>query len=77
MSISMPEFSPDRSSENPGSSIGFQRVRFPYRIQCRACGFEPLDAVTPPPRCPKCAGGAWERFVIPRSLVLSATDGCA
>jgi len=45
----------------------------PYRLQCRACGFEPLDAIVAPKRCPKCACRAWERFAFPRSLLMNAT----
>jgi hypothetical protein len=42
---------------------------FPFRMQCRACGFEPDNAITPPKRCPKCAGHVFERFILPRSLL--------
>ena len=45
---------------------------YPYRMQCRACGFEPLDASIAPLRCPKCATTSWERYTIPGSLLMDA-----
>ena len=39
------------------------------RLECRRCGFEPDAALAPPPACPKCHGGAWERYFVPGSLV--------
>jgi hypothetical protein len=69
MSIAMDRFGLNEPvSESLASSRSGVLV-FPYRLQCRSCGFEPADAIIPPSRCPKCAGGAWERFAYPRSLL--------
>ena len=40
-----------------------------FRTQCRSCGFEPSDPLTPPTACPKCSGKAWERFNLPGSIL--------
>ena len=32
-------------------------------VQCHACGYEPPRPDHPPRQCPKCLGGAWERFI--------------
>ena len=40
-----------------------------FHTQCRRCGYEPEDLVTPPSVCPKCYSNAWERFAIPGSLL--------
>jgi hypothetical protein len=40
-----------------------------HQTQCRSCGFEPEDRLTPPTRCPKCSGTAWERFALPGSIL--------
>ena len=45
-----------------------QRVTV-FQMQCRNCGFEPEDPVTPPKVCPKCRGNAWERFALPGSIL--------
>jgi rubrerythrin len=72
MSIAMEQFgSQERRSESRALDGSPSRA-FPYRLQCRACGFEPENAVTAPARCPKCAGSAWERFALPRSLLTTA-----
>jgi len=42
---------------------------FPFRMQCRSCGFEPDGVIKLPERCPKCAGQAFERFIRPGSLL--------
>jgi hypothetical protein len=62
------------SSEQPSNSLTADRctTAFPYRVQCRACSFEHPNAMARPRRCPKCAGGAWERFAFPRSLLMYA-----
>jgi rubredoxin len=73
MSIAMEIFGMTEQPAKFGASIEMPGHLFPYRLQCRACGFEPLDAIVPPPRCPKCAAGAWERLPIPRSLLMNAT----
>jgi hypothetical protein len=43
-----------------------------FILQCRACGFEPENVVTPPPLCPKCHGKSWERFAKPGSILENA-----
>jgi len=72
MSIAMERFG---SSEQPFDSRALSRLQsqvFPYRLQCRECGFEPVGAIVPPPRCTKCFGHSFERFVFPRSLLMCA-----
>ncbi|HEY8669015.1 MAG TPA: hypothetical protein VIL86_20365 [Tepidisphaeraceae bacterium] len=43
-----------------------------FQLQCRACGYEPEDAVVAPKVCPKCHGEAWERFARPGSILENA-----
>ena len=43
-----------------------------FQLQCRCCGFEPEDVVTPPRVCPKCHGETWERFARPGSILDNA-----
>lgn len=74
MSIAMEKFGSNEQFSEYNASSALQSPAFPYRLQCRTCGFEPLDAITPPPRCPKCSGHSWERFAFPRSLLMST--GC-
>ena len=72
MSIAMELFgSSERTSESPESSGG-PGPNFPFQLQCRTCGFEPIDVIAPPPCCPKCTGHSWERFAIARSLLMHA-----
>ena len=40
-----------------------------FQTQCRSCGYEPEDPLTPPKACPKCSGKAWERFNLPGSIL--------
>lgn len=41
-----------------------------FHLECHSCGFEPPDAaLAPPPVCPKCHGGAWERYARPGSIL--------
>ena len=40
-----------------------------HQTQCRSCGFEPDDPVSPPRVCPKCRGTHWERFALPGSIL--------
>jgi hypothetical protein len=70
MSIAMDRFGSD-AQPDIGKPGGSPSSTFPYRLQCRACSFEPTGAIIQPVRCPKCASGAWERFAIPRSLLLN------
>ena len=44
-----------------------------FQLQCRACGHEPENVVTPPRLCPKCHGESWERFARPGSILDNAT----
>jgi hypothetical protein len=41
-------------------------------VQCRCCGFEPDEAVVPPPICPKCHGRSWERIPRPGGILKNA-----
>ncbi|MGA2233628.1 MAG: hypothetical protein ABSH22_22195 [Tepidisphaeraceae bacterium] len=69
MSIAMERFgSTDHQFKSLASSPS-ENLVFPYRLQCRACGFEADNGIVPPPRCPRCTGSAWERFALPRSLL--------
>lgn len=43
-----------------------------YTLACRSCGFEPVDGVVPPRKCPKCGSGTFERFVRPGSILENA-----
>lgn len=40
-----------------------------FQMQCRSCGFEPEDSVSPPRSCPKCRSNSWERFALPGSIL--------
>jgi rubrerythrin len=40
-----------------------------FSLQCRCCGYEPDESVSPPKRCPKCSSDAWERFARPGSIL--------
>src|SRR5208282_3017049 len=71
MSIAMERFGSNEEPSESRASSASGSPTFPYRLQCRTCGFEPEDAITPPLRCPKCLRSAWERFAIPRSLLLN------
>ena len=71
MSIAMDRYG---TSEHPSHSRGMSEPQspvYPYRVQCRRCGFEPEAGSDQPTRCPKCFGGAWERFTIPGSLLVN------
>ena len=72
MSISMERF------ESKGQFVTYDpfarnisRVAI-FQLQCRCCGFEPEDVVSPPKACPKCHGEAWERFAKPGSILDNA-----
>jgi hypothetical protein len=43
-----------------------------FRLQCRACGYEPDDAVVAPRLCPKCNCKSWERYTRPGSILDNA-----
>lgn len=72
MSISMERFGSDGHfvSYNP-IVAGVQRITI-FQLQCRSCGFEPEEAVTPPRLCPKCHGESWERYARPGSILDNA-----
>ena len=53
-------------------AAAFSRVTIPHTI-CHACGYEPPDQHQPR-SCPKCNGGAWERFVWLGKLKTSPAD---
>jgi hypothetical protein len=72
MSISMEHFGLQDRTIEPIASAGLRGAQFPYRVQCRSCGFEPLDAIASPWRCPKCAASAYEKYIIPGSLLIDA-----
>jgi predicted Zn-ribbon and HTH transcriptional regulator len=72
MSISMEPFESHEQLSQSHPSNGLPALIFPYRLQCRACGFEPADAITAPQRCIKCNRSAFERFPLPKSLLKSS-----
>jgi hypothetical protein len=69
MSISMDHFASFEVLSTSRISDGSSSMDNPYQMQCRTCGFEHLDAIVSPERCPKCAGDSWERFALPGHLV--------
>jgi rubrerythrin len=72
MSISMDRF------ESHGHFATFDPFNSPhhrvavFQLQCRSCGYEPEDVVTPPKLCPKCHGESWERFAKPGGILENA-----
>jgi hypothetical protein len=72
MSIAMERFGSKEPVLEAVASGGLQIQAYPYRLQCRECGFEPVDAMALPPRCMKCGGNSWEQFASPGSLLVSA-----
>jgi len=72
MSISIERFGSEGhfATYNPFPPIHTQPGIF--RLQCRCCGFEPVEVVTPPRLCPKCHGESWERFARPGSILDNA-----
>jgi len=73
MSIGMERFGSIGQRSESDAASEFRNPAFPFRLQCRACGFEPADAIIAPPRCPKCKGSAWEQFAFPGSLLMNAS----
>lgn len=43
-----------------------------FQIQCRSCGYDAPDTVSPPSVCPKCNGTTFERFARPGSILENA-----
>jgi hypothetical protein len=72
MSIAMEPFGSNEERSKSQRSSTWRRAIFPYRVQCRACGFEPIGAGIPPKRCEKCHSCSWEQFAFPRSLLMNA-----
>jgi hypothetical protein len=71
MSIAMDRYENNEQMPDHRVSNGWPSSLLPYRMECRSCGFEPTDILTPPPSCPKCACSAWQRFVSPGSLLMN------
>ena len=72
MSISMDRFSSEgQFATYDAFGRAANRIQI-FQIQCRNCGFEPDNAITPPRLCPKCHGEAWERFARPGSILTNA-----
>jgi predicted Zn-ribbon and HTH transcriptional regulator len=72
MSISMDRFGTDGQFAKFDAHAGLQQRVSMFQLQCRACGFEPEDVVTPPRLCPKCHGKSWERYARPGSILDNA-----
>jgi len=53
-----------------GIFVGWRGVRVPFRLQCCSCSYEPVDATIAPTHCPKCMGGAWEWYAMPRRMLM-------
>ena len=72
MSISMERFGSDGhfATYNPFPPIQARPAVF--QLQCRCCGFEPDNVVTPPRLCPKCHAKSWERFARPGGILENA-----
>lgn len=72
MSISMDRFASEgRFATYDPFAVAHSRVAV-FTLQCRQCGYEPDDTVTPPKICPKCHGDSWERFARPGSILENA-----
>jgi len=73
MSISMDRFESSQGSFPTYDPFqGSARPVVVFQVQCRSCGFEPDDVVTPPRLCPKCHCKSWERFAKPGSILDNA-----
>jgi hypothetical protein len=70
MSIAMERFESTGTPADARVLSGSRNLCFPYRVQCRSCGFQPVSALTRRSRCPKCSASGWERFIVPRSLLM-------
>lgn len=44
-----------------------------HQTQCRSCGYEPDDQLSPPKVCPKCRSAHWERFALPGSILRNSS----
>lgn len=72
MSISMDRFGTEGQFATFNPPAGLQQRVSMFQIQCRSCGYEPEDVVTPPQVCPKCHSKSWERFARPGSILDNA-----
>jgi predicted Zn-ribbon and HTH transcriptional regulator len=72
MSISMEKFASSGEFETYHPSLAQPQRTAMFTLQCRSCGFEPEDVVTPPRVCPKCHARSWERFTRPGSILENA-----
>ncbi|HEX4124348.1 MAG TPA: hypothetical protein VHY37_06440 [Tepidisphaeraceae bacterium] len=72
MSISMERFSSQGQFASYDPHIAAVKSIGVFTVQCRSCGYEPEQVVTPPRICPKCHGTAWERFARPGSILSNA-----
>ena len=72
MSISMERFAAEGSFLKYEAHRGHEPMVPIFTLQCRACGFEPEDAVVAPHSCPKCHSKSWERFAKPGSILSNA-----
>jgi predicted Zn-ribbon and HTH transcriptional regulator len=70
MSISMERFGSEGhfATYDRLDNSSIHRVSI-FQLQCRSCGFEPEQSVTPPRLCPKCHGESWERYAKPGSIL--------
>lgn len=45
------------------------RIRHPFYVECRVCGYEPAEQLLLPRMCcPKCACWSWQRVARPGAL---------
>jgi hypothetical protein len=72
MSISMDRFGTEGQFATLSTHAGLQQRVSMFQVQCRACGYEPDDVVTPPRLCPKCHSKSWERYARPGSILDNA-----
>lgn len=72
MSISMDRFASEGAFATYDPFRSTHRIQI-FQLQCRSCGFDPDNTITPPRLCPKCHGESWERFARPGSILSNAT----
>ena len=72
MSISMDRFQSTGHFPTYDPFAGTAQKVMVFQCQCRCCGYEPENVVTPPRVCPKCHGETWERFARPGSILDNA-----
>jgi rubrerythrin len=69
MSIAMDHYESDERQRETRVWSGLRGPVFPYRFECRTCGYGPPDGIAAPKQCPKCFASGWERFALPGSLL--------